>query len=288
MAEPETLVLTGFGINCEEETAFAFKTAGASVKIIHINDLIENKKILEQYKILVFSGGFSYGDDTGSGKALANRLKNNLNDEIKRFIERDTLILGICNGFQVLVNLGLLPLLDVADIKTQAALEYNDTFRYQCRWIDVMIEKNSPAVFIKGIEMMHIPVAHGEGKFYAEDSILKQIESLGLVSMRYSVGAPLAGASADGASANGPSARDARTAGLEFPYNPNGSINDIASICSPNGRIMGMMPHPERGMFFTQRDDWTLLKEVYLREGTELPIYSDGIKIFNNAVNYYR
>jgi len=174
MTKPETLIITGFGINCEEETAFAFKTAGASEKIIHINDLIENKNILDRYKILVFPGGFSYGDDTGSGKALANRLKNNLNDEIRKFIERDTLILGICNGFQVLVNLGLLPLLDV-DIKAQSALEYNDTFRYQCRWIDVMIEKDSPSIFTKGIERMHIPVAHGEGKFYAEDSILNRI-----------------------------------------------------------------------------------------------------------------
>ncbi|MCL2154630.1 MAG: phosphoribosylformylglycinamidine synthase I [Leptospirales bacterium] len=268
MAKPETLLLTGFGINCEEETAFAFETAGALVKIIHINDLIENKKILDQYKILVFPGGFSYGDDTGSGKAFANKLKNNLNDEIKRFIERDTLILGICNGFQVLVNLGLLPLLNGNSFKAQLALEYNDTFRFQCRWIDVVIEKNSTSIFTKGIERMHIPVAHGEGKFYAEDSILQQIESMSLVSMRY--------------------IKDGVRAESEFPYNPNGSINDIASICSPNGRIMGMMPHPERAIFFTQRDDWPLLKEVYLREGSELPVYSDGLKLFNNAVDYFK
>jgi phosphoribosylformylglycinamidine synthase len=257
MAKPETLVLAGFGINCEEETVFAFKTAGAFVKIIHINDLIENKKILDQYKMLVLPGGFSYGDDTGSGKALANRLTYNLGDEIKKFVEHDTLILGICNGFQVLVNMGLLPLLDGNSFKVQTALEYNDTFRYQCRWIDVMIEKDSPSIFTKGIERMHIPVAHGEGKFYAEDSILNRIESMNLVTMRY-------------------------------VNNPNGSINDIASICSPNGRIMGMMPHPERAVFFTQRDDWPLLKEVYLREGTDIPIYSDGLKIFNNAVSYFK
>jgi len=277
MAKPETLILAGFGINCEEETVFAFETAGASVRIIHINDLIENKNILDQYKIFVFPGGFSYGDDTGSGKALANRLKNNLNDEIKRFIERDTLILGICNGFQVLVNLGLLPLLDGYNAKAQSALEYNDTFRYQCRWIDVMIEKDSPSVFTKGIETMHIPVAHGEGKFYAEDSILKQIEDLNLTAMRFIKNGVDRGDSCD----------RPRRAELEFPYNPNGSMNDIAAICSPNGRIMGMMPHPERGMFFTQRDDWTLLKEIYLRDGADIPVYSDGIKIFKNAVGYF-
>ncbi len=269
MAKPGTLVLTGYGINCEEETAFAFNTAGSTSKIIHINDLIENSKILDEYQILVFPGGFSYGDDTGSGKALANRMKNNLFEEIKKFIERDTLTLGICNGFQVLVNLGLLPMLDEFNGISQAALEYNNSFRYQCRWVDVMVEKDSPSVFTKNIERMHIPIAHGEGNFYAPENILNKIESGNLVSMRY--------IKSDGSRAQ-----------LEFPYNPNGSMNDIASICSPNGRIMGMMPHPERGMFFTQRDDWTLLKEKFIREGKELPVYADGITLFSNAVNYFK
>lgn len=269
MAKPGALILTGYGINCEEETALAFTTAGSSVRIIHINDLIENRKILDQYHILVFPGGFSYGDDTGSGKALSNRMKNNLFDDIKIFIERDTLTLGICNGFQVLVNLGLLPLLDRFDGISQAALEHNECFRYQCRWVDVMIEKNSPSVFTRNIERMHIPVAHGEGNFYAPEDIISRIESMNLASMRY--------IKSDGTRANS-----------EFPYNPNGSMNDIASICSPDGRIMGMMPHPERGMFFTQRDDWTLLKEKYIREGKDLPVYSDGIALFRNAVDYFK
>jgi len=269
MTKPATLVLTGYGINCEEETAFAFNTAGSSSKIIHINDLIENKNILNEFQILVFPGGFSYGDDTGSGKALANRMKNNLFEEIKRFIERDTLTLGICNGFQVLVNLGLLPLLDGFDGTAQTALEYNKSFRYQCRWVDVMVEKDSPSIFTKNIERMHIPVAHGEGNFYAPEGTIDKIESMNLVSMRY--------IKSDGTRAQS-----------EFPYNPNGSMNDIASICSPDGRIMGMMPHPERGMFFTQRDDWTLLKEKYIREGKDIPVYSDGLAFFINAVNYFK
>lgn len=269
MAKPETLILTGYGINCEEETAFAFMTAGSSVRIIHINDLIDNKSLLDNYQILVFPGGFSYGDDTGSGKALANRMKNNLYNEIEKFIDRDTLTLGICNGFQVLVNLGLLPLVENFDGTAKAALEYNESFRYQCRWVDVRVEKDSPSIFTKNIERMHIPVAHGEGNFYAPENEINRIESLNLVSMRY--------IKKDGSSANS-----------EFPYNPNGSMNDIASICSPDGRIMGMMPHPERGMFFTQRDDWTLLKEQYIREGKEIPVYSDGIELFKNAVNYFK
>lgn len=269
MGKPSTLILTGFGINCEEETAFAFNTAGSSTRIIHVNDLIENRKLLKDYNILAFPGGFSYGDDTGSGKALANRIKNNLFDEISRFIEDDTLTLGICNGFQVLVNLGLLPATDGFTGVAEAALEYNKTFRYQCRWIDVIVEKNSPSVFTRNIEKMHIPVAHGEGNFYAPDSVIKKIESEHLVTMRYS-------------------RKDGSRAENEFPFNPNGSMNDIASICSLNGRIMGMMPHPERGMFFTQRDDWTLLKENYIRDGRDIPVYSDGMMIFENAVNYFK
>lgn len=269
MAKPKVMILTGYGINCEEETAFAFETAGALTKIIHINDLIESSSLLADFQILVFPGGFSYGDDTGSGRALANRMKNNLFDEIKRFVERDTLTLGICNGFQVLVNLGLLPLLEGFSGTAYAALEYNMTFRYQCRWIDIKIEKKSPSVFTRNIERMHIPVAHGEGNFYAPDEVLERIESGNLVTMRYIK----------------PDGSDALR---EFPYNPSGSTNDIASVCSPDGRIMGMMPHPERGIFFTQRDDWTYLKEKYIRSGLKVPEFSDGLYLFRNAVEYFK
>lgn len=269
MAKPQTLVLTGYGINCEEETAFAFEMSGSGTDIIHINDLIENRKLLDEYQILVFPGGFSYGDDTGSGKALANRIKNNLLDEIKKFIERDTLMLGICNGFQVLTNLGVVPALNGFTGNAEVSLEHNQSFRYQCRWIDVAVNTKSPSVFTSGIEKMHIPVAHGEGNFYAPAGILEQIESNNLAVMKY--------IKPEGAAAS-----------QEFPYNPNGAVNDIASICSSNGRIMGMMPHPERGMFFTQRNDWTYLKEKYKREGGAIPEFSDGIKIFENAVNYFK
>lgn len=269
MAKPKTLVITGYGINCEEETAYAFNRAGSEADIIHINDLIEKRDTLKRYQILSFPGGFSYGDDTGSGKALANRIKNNLLDEIKSFIENDTLILGICNGFQVLVNLGILPLIDGPAGKAEVSLEHNAGYRYQCRWVYLSVEKDSPSVFTKGIEGMYIPVAHGEGNFFAPPETLEQIEKLNLVTMRYCL-------------------PDGKNAAGEFPYNPNGAMNDIASICSSNGRIMGMMPHPERGMFFTQRNDWTLLREKYRRESKEMPVESDGMHIFRNAVNYFK
>ncbi len=268
MARPRSIILTGYGINCDEETAFAFRRAGAVADIVHINDLIENRSLLDQYQIFSFPGGFSYGDDTGSGRALANRIMNNLVDELLAFAGRDTLVLGICNGFQVMINIGLIPALKGFTGEAEAALEYNTTFRYQCRWVDLAVEKDSPSVFTRGMERLRIPVAHGEGNFFAREEDLARIEERGLVVMRYT--AP------DGAPARG-----------EFPWNPNGSMNDIAAICDAGGRIMGMMPHPERGMFFTQRDDWTLLREKMTRSRADIPEESDGMKIFSNAVSYF-
>jgi len=268
MATPNTLILTGYGINCDEETSYAFEKSGANTKIVHINDLIDNPSVINDYQIFMFPGGFSYGDDTGSGKALANKIKNNLLDELFNFVERDTLMLGICNGFQVMTNIGILPALNGFDGKAQVALLHNENTKYQCRWVDLKIDENSPSVFTKGIKNLHIPVAHGEGNFYAEEKTITILEEQHLVTMKYS--------KLDETLANG-----------EFPFNPNGSINDIASICDKSGRIMGMMPHPERGMLFTQRDDWTFIKEQYLKNGQLLPEESEGIKIFQNAVEYF-
>jgi phosphoribosylformylglycinamidine synthase I len=268
MARPKALVLTGYGINCEEETAFAFRKAGALADIVHINDLIGDRAMIDRYQIFCLPGGFCYGDDTGSGKALANRIKSRLMDGLQRFIARDTLMLGICNGFQVMVNLGIMPGLNGFTGEAEVALEYNATNRYECRWVDVAAEKSSPSVFTRGIERLHIPVAHGEGSFFAQEAVLEAIEKRGLVALRY--------VRPSGTAARG-----------EFPFNPNGSMDDIAAITDPTGRIMGMMPHPERGMFFFQRDDWTYLKEKLLLEGTEVPEFSDGFQIFRNAVKYF-
>ncbi|MFC1669187.1 phosphoribosylformylglycinamidine synthase I [Spirochaetota bacterium] len=268
MAKPKTIVLTGYGINCDEETKYAFERAGSHADIVHINDLIDSPGKLDNYEIFSFPGGFSYGDDTGSGKALANRIMNNLIDELRGFLERDTLMLGICNGFQVMVNIGVIPSLVKSIGEAEAALVHNKTFRYQCRWVDLKINDKSKSVFTSGIESLHIPVAHGEGNFFAPGDILEEIEKENLVTMRYT--------KTDGTHAAG-----------EFPFNPNGSLNDIASICDSSGRIMGMMPHPERAILFSQRDDWTYLREKMERDGKKIPEESEGMKIFTNAVDYF-
>ncbi|HZX12148.1 MAG TPA: phosphoribosylformylglycinamidine synthase subunit PurQ [Candidatus Nanoarchaeia archaeon] len=264
MAKPKVLVLTGYGINCEEETSFAFQTAGAHAEVVHINDLIDRHKKLEEYQILVVPGGFSYGDDTGSGKALANKIRNNLGEETLRFMREDNLVLGICNGFQVLVNLGVLPALDNS-YEPQVALTHNDSARYTDRWVDLDFLGISP--WIDGIRRISLPVAHGEGRFYAEPKILRRLQQQNLVSVRYAKG---------------------EMCDLEgLGYNPNGSLEDIAGITDGSGRVLGMMPHPERAIFFTQLPHWTLLKERCVRKGEKLPSEGPGIQIFKNGVRYF-
>ena len=267
MAKPRALILTGYGINCDIETAFAFEKAGSISEIVHINDIIDSPAMLNGYQIFSFPGGFSYGDDVGSGRALANRIKNNLLDEFAAFLDRDTLMLGICNGFQIMVNLGILPGLRTESGKSEVSLEYNKKFRFECRWVDLRIEKSS-SVFTEGMNSLYIPVAHGEGNFFADDEMIAAIEERNLAVMRYTL--------PDGQKADG-----------EFPFNPNGSINDIAAICDSTGRMLGMMPHPERAIFLTQRDDWTFLKEKAKRQGIELNEDGAGLAIFKNAVKYF-
>jgi phosphoribosylformylglycinamidine synthase len=269
MSQPKVLILTGYGINCDEETEFAFEKAGALTTIIHVNDIIANPALLNEYQIFSFAGGFSYGDDTGSGKALANRILNNLKDEFFKFIEKDILVLGICNGFQVMVNLGLVPGYSEFG-NADVSLEHNSHNRYECRWIDMAVNIDSPCVFTKGIASLRVPVAHGEGNFYAPQNIIDEMKKNNQVVLQYS--------KPDGALAGG-----------EYPYNPNGALYDIAAICDKSGRMMGMMPHPERNVLFTQRDDWTIEKEKILRSGKkELPEESEGLIIFKNAVNYFK
>lgn len=268
---PKALIITGYGINCEEETAKCFNWSGAEAEIVHINDLINNKNKLKEYQIMAFPGGFSYGDDTGSGNAMANKIRNNLNDEVLKFAQEDKLIIGICNGFQIITNLGLLP----ATLKDsqaqygtrQAALMPNSTARYQCRWIWLK-NQSEKCIWTKGIDQIHLPVAHGEGNFYTEDETFKQMQKNEQIAFSY--------INEDGSPAEG-----------KFPANPNGALHDLAGICDPSGRIFGLMPHPERFNSFTNEDGWELKKELLLRAGKELPKEGAGMKIFQNAVEYF-
>ena len=246
----QVIVLAGYGLNCEEETLHAFNHVGIEGNIRHINDLIENPKELDDYQVLAIPGGFSYGDDTGSGNAFAQKMKLALWDDLKKFVERDTMTIGICNGCQILVNLGLVPALSEYGHR-DVAVTYNASARYQCRWIDIKIEGNSP--WMGDIETMHIPVAHGEGRFMMEDETLKTIEKNEQVAARF--------IKPDGSAAD-----------MEFPYNPNGSANDIAAMTDKTGRVLAIMPHPERGMFSWQRDDYHELKDQAQRDGKKLPM----------------
>jgi len=262
----KVLVLAGYGLNCEEETLHGFEYAGLSGDIRHINDLIENPKELETVEVLAIPGGFSYGDDTGAGNAYAQKLKLALWEPLQKFIDRDTLTIGICNGCQILTNLGLTPPAGTPYGERKVAVTYNEIARYQCRWVDLKINSKSP--WLEGIDRMHVPVAHGEGRFMMDGETLKALQNNEQIAATY--------VTPEGKPANG-----------QFPYNPNGSIEDIAAITDESGRILTIMPHPERGMFTWQRDDYMQVKDAAQRARSTLPETADGIALFQNASRYF-
>jgi len=268
---PNVLVLTGYGINCDEETAYAFEQAGARADIVHVNDLIDKRRKLQDYQILAFPGGFSYGDDTGAGNGLANRIRNHLWDELMGFVHDDKLGIGICNGFQVMVNLGLLPSFDGKYGEQNVALINNDFPRYSDRWCDIRIEGKGP--WIQGIKDLTfpMPIAHGEGKFFASLNVLRKIEDRRLIVARY---------------VQGNICED-----HNLPANPNGSLEDIAGIIDETGRLFGMMPHPERAIDYTQLPDWTLKREILKVAGHSTKVLEDfrpGLEVFKNGVSYFK
>ncbi|MBI2011883.1 phosphoribosylformylglycinamidine synthase subunit PurQ [Candidatus Daviesbacteria bacterium] len=263
--KPKILVISGYGINCEEETKEAFDLSGGKSEIVHINDLINGIKKIENFQIIAFPGGFAYGDDTGAGNAFAQRVRNHLWEKIKKFIQKDKLIIGICNGFQVIANLGLIPALNFDYGNRQIALLHNESARYQNRWVDLKIENKSP--WLNNLENFSAVVAHGEGKFFATEEVLKQMKIKGLVALRYVAGEICQY--------------------QNLPHNPNGALDGIAGITDETGRILGLMPHPERSMFFTQRPDWPYLKEKLNREKKIMPKYTKALEIFKNAIKYF-
>jgi len=265
--KPKVIVMAGYGINSEEETLYAFEQSGATGEIVHINDVIAGDKKLKDYQILVFPGGFAYGDDTGSGNAYANKMRNNLWDEVNKFVAQDKLVAGICNGCQIIANLGLIPGFKEKYGEREIGMMHNASARFECRWVDLKVTSGK-CVWTRDIDIMRCPVAHGEGRFYMEDEVLKKLQDGDQIAFRY--------VKPDGSPAEG-----------EFPFNPNGAIFDTAAVCDPSGRIIGIMPHPERNLSFYNQNDWPLVAEKMRRDGQEPPEEGEGMQIFRNAVEYF-
>jgi phosphoribosylformylglycinamidine synthase len=258
MKKPRVCVLRTDGINCDEETFYAFEKAGAACSMVHVNQLRSGEEKLSLYQILALPGGFSYGDDVHSGKILAVELTSFLKDQLSAFVDSGRLIIGICNGFQVLVRTGLLPDRKLGEINT--TLMGNDSSHFECRWTDLLVEPTN-CVFTKNLEgtVISVQVAHGEGKFYTDRDTLQEIENRGQVVFRYV----------------GPD----QSPTVLYPANPNGSLNALAGLCDTTGRIMGMMPHPERYVEITQHPNWRRMP------ADNVP---HGFAIFKNAVAYAR
>ncbi|MFZ0450507.1 MAG: phosphoribosylformylglycinamidine synthase I [Desulfatiglandaceae bacterium] len=269
MTSVKALVLTGYGLNCDYETDYALRLAGAESSRVHINEVISGYgSNLEDFQILVFGGGFSWGDDHGAGVLMASKLKRHLGDDIARFIDDGKLILGICNGFQCLVNLGLLPAFDDRYDERRTALACNDSGNFINTWVKLKINTDSPCIFTRGLSTIDLPVRHGEGKFFASEEDLMRLFKDNQVVLQY-------------ADPEGDEARGA------WPWNPNGSLRDIAGICDSTGRVFGLMPHPEAFNHSTNHPEWTRRKQELLRRGEAFHSEEgQGILIFRNAVEY--
>ncbi len=251
---PKALVLRTAGTNCDRETLFALEQAGFAAERIHVNRLMANPTQLERFQFLIIAGGFSYGDDVGAGKILANQMVHRLAEPLNQFVAAGKLVLGICNGFQVLIKSGLLPGGHVSadQAHRDATLAWNDSARFEDRWIHLRADSHK-CVFLPYAEIVALPIAHGEGKFLTSgEPILAGLRDNDQVALRY----------VDAAGRPGP-----------YPVNPNGSQDDIAGICDPTGRVLGLMPHPERFVDVTQHPEWT---RGHIRRG-------DGTLFFQGA-----
>ena len=253
---PQVCILKTDGINCDSELANAFATAGGRPRTVHVNELRAGDDNLRNYQILAIPGGFWYGDDVASGKILALELNSYLGDQINEFVQKQGgLVLGVCNGFQVLVRMGLLPFGERGQI--QATLANNDSGHFECRWVNLKIENGNGYAFLDGMDaIVSYPIAHGEGKFFAKPADLERVEAEKLVAFRYcdELGNPVQG----------------------YPINPNGSLNAIAGITDPTGRILGLMPHPERFVRTTQHPNWRRTPDIE----------PQGLPLFKSMVNY--
>lgn len=256
----KTLIIRAAGTNCDLETEHAFQLAGSQTELVHVNQMVRKERDFNDYHILVIPGGFTYGDDIAAGKILANEMKYKLQEPITTFIQDGKLILGICNGFQVLVKTGLLPQNDRREMSQRVTLTFNDSGKFEDRWVYLKSVDNSPCIFTRGLKgLLYIPVAHAEGKFVPQDEGVKAtLWRENQIVLQYV---------------------DHRGAFAGYPWNPNGSIDNIAGICDPTGRIFGLMPHPERHIHPTNHPRWT--RGFESEEG-------EGLIIFRNAVEYVK
>jgi phosphoribosylformylglycinamidine synthase I len=256
MAVPNALILRAPGTNCDTEAVTAFEAAGAQAERLHIGAIRENPKKLRDFQILVIPGGFSYGDDIAAGKVFALQLQHFLSDALRQFRDDEKLVLGICNGFQVLLKAGLL--IPPDEDGPLATLGFNESGKFEDRWVYLQATPGR-CPFLKGIDRMHVPVAHGEGNFVCrKEWIVRGLAQAGQVVLRYV---------------------DAQGRRAGYPVNPNGSQDDIAGICDATGRVLGLMPHPERHIFPTQHPQWTR---------TGLQPEGDGLRLFRNAVEFFQ
>ncbi|MHC4559642.1 MAG: phosphoribosylformylglycinamidine synthase I [Planctomycetota bacterium] len=257
MAEIKAIVLRAAGINCDMETEYALELAGAKAQRVHINRIIEDKSLLDDFQIIVFPGGFSYGDDVAAGKILANQVVHHLFEPVQKFIENGKLVLGICNGFQVLVKTGILPGGNSTRHQEEVTITYNDSGKFEDRWV-YLAPQTERCIFIEAGRQIYLPIAHAEGKVVTKDAAtLEQLKSAGHIAFKY----------VDEIGEEG-----------EYPINPNGSVDSIAGLTDTTGRVLGLMPHPERFVRPTQHPRWSRLENVD----------KDGMTIFNNAVKYIR
>jgi len=257
MEEVRAIILRAAGTNCDRETEHALALAGAQADRVHVNRAIEDKALLEGYHILVFPGGFSYGDDVAAGKILANQVVHHLSDPMRKFIDDGKLVLGICNGFQVLVKMGVLP--GGNEFRQEdVTITFNDSGKFEDRWV-YLAPQTTRCVFLEPERRIYLPIAHGEGKVVTKnDEALQKLKSEGCIAFKY----------VDASGEEGP-----------YPINPNGSTESIAGLTDRTGRVLGLMPHPERYVRRTQHPHWSRLGE---------DLDPDGIKLFRNAVRYIR
>lgn len=254
----KTIVLRAAGTNCDRETKYVFEASGAEAEPVHINALKRGDIKLDDYHIIAIPGGFSYGDDIAAGRIFANELTGKASDQLARFIADGKLIIGICNGFQIMAKAGLLPGINGGAARPKMTVFDNDSGKYECRWVHLKRVDNDNCIFTRGMpEIIELPVAHGEGKvMFDSDDTRSALWKNNQVVFQYV---------------------DEKGKFGAFPVNPNGATDHIAGVCDPTGRIFGLMPHPERYAVPWHHPSWT-------RGGT--PATASGILIFRNAVKF--